>query len=155
MTATADEIQKISEWILKIEDGIMSKSNDGYVEISIPQEFLISNFSNPIEAIVESTYSNLIHNHNDSNYLQNRAILTSTIEVVYDINQYITNLLSDEKEYFSSDSVDRSEATGFDAFEHLTSEFLNVLKISGLPNHSIKLKVGSTIMLLQNLDQSE
>ncbi|XP_058764575.1 uncharacterized protein LOC131638032 [Vicia villosa] len=60
-----------------------------------------------------------------------------------------------EKEYLSSNSIDNSEETEFDAFEHLTPEFLSALKTSGLPNHSIKLKIGTTIMLLRNLDQSE
>lgn len=31
-------------------------------------------------------------------------------------------------------------------------EFLNSIKISGLPNHSLKLKVGAIIMLLRNID---
>jgi len=34
----------------------------------------------------------------------------------------------------------------------LTSEFLNSLKVSGLPNHGIRLKVGCPVMLLRNLD---
>lgn len=93
MTSTANDIQTFSKWILKIEDVRMYEPNDGYVEISIPQEFLISNFSDPIEAIIESIYPDLIHNYHDSNYLQSRAILASTIEVLDDINQYITNLL--------------------------------------------------------------
>ncbi|XP_050909759.1 uncharacterized protein LOC127123598 [Lathyrus oleraceus] len=156
MTCTADDIQIFSEWILKIGDGTVFEPNDGYVEITIPQEFIISNFPDPIKAIVESTYPDLIHNYQYSNYLQSRAILASTIEVVYDINQYIINLLlGEENEYFSSNSIDGSEATDFDAFEHLKPEFLNALKISRLSNHSIKLKIGTTIMLLHNLDQSE
>ncbi|XP_050878776.1 uncharacterized protein LOC127082587 [Lathyrus oleraceus] len=93
----------------------MNEPNDGYVDLSIPEEFLIDNFSHPIEAIIER----------------------------------------DENEYFSSDSIDRSAATDFDAFEHLTPEFLNALKTSGLPNHSIKLKISVTIMLMRNLDQSK
>lgn len=64
-------------------------------------------------------------------------------------------LIGEEKEYYSSDSIDKSTTTDFDAFEHLTPEFLNALKTYGLPNHSIKLKVGVTIMLMHNLDQSE
>ena len=87
-----EEVRLFSEWILHIGDDTLSEPDDGYVDISIPEEFLISNFSDPIEAIVESTYLDLIHNYQDSNYLQSRAILTSTIEVVDDINQYITNL---------------------------------------------------------------
>lgn len=59
------------------------------------------------------------------------------------------------KEYLSSDSIDRSDANDNDAFEHLTLEFLNCLKTYGLPNHSIKLKVDTTVMLIRNLDQSE
>ncbi|XP_058733080.1 uncharacterized protein LOC131604671 [Vicia villosa] len=125
-TSNADDIKSFSEWILNIGDGTMY------------------------------TYPDPIHNYLDSNYLQSRAILASTIEVVDDINQYITNLLpGEEKEYFSSDSIDKSDATNFDAYEHVIPEFLNALKTSGLPNHSIRLKVGATIMLMRNLDQSE
>src|ERR1051325_3138178 len=61
----------------------------------------------------------------------------------------------DVKDYLSSDSIDRSEANDNEAFEHLTPEFLNCLKTSGLPSHSLKLKIGTTIMLIRNLDQSE
>ncbi|XP_058767624.1 uncharacterized protein LOC131641336 [Vicia villosa] len=155
-TSTNDEIRNFSEWILKIGDGTMCESNDGYADICIPDEFLISNFKDPIKAIVEDTYPDLIHNYLDSNYLQSRAILASTIEVVDDINQYITNLLpGEEKEYFSSDSIDKSDANSFDGYEHVTPEFLNALKTSGLLNHSIRLKVGATIMLMRNLDQFE
>ncbi|CAK8569600.1 unnamed protein product [Lathyrus sativus] len=156
---TSNQIEKVRifyEWILSIGDRTMGEPNDGYVEINIPAEFLISNFSDPIKAIVDSTYPDLIHNYHDPNFLQSRAILASTIEVTDEINQYITDLLpGEEKEYFSSDSIDRSTATDFDAFEHLTAEFLNALKTSGLPNHSIKLKIGATIMLMRNLNQSE
>ena len=61
-------------------------------------------------------------------------------------------LIGEEKEYYSSDSIDRLTTTNFDAFEHLTPEFLNALKTSEFPNHSIKLKIGATIMLMCNLD---
>ncbi|KAF1870416.1 hypothetical protein Lal_00003622 [Lupinus albus] len=42
-----------------------------------------------------------------------------------------------------------------EAVNVLTPEFLNTLSTSGIPNHKIKLKVGTPIMLLRNLDQSE
>lgn len=60
-----------------------------------------------------------------------------------------------EKKYLSCDTIDHSEAIDFAAFENLTPEFLSYLKTYGLPNHSIKLKVGMTIMLLRTLDQYE
>ncbi|KAG4982681.1 hypothetical protein JHK84_027791 [Glycine max] len=37
----------------------------------------------------------------------------------------------------------------------ITPEFLHCLRTSGLPNHQIRLKVGTPIMLLRNLDQSK
>lgn len=64
-------------------------------------------------------------------------------------------LIEDEKKYLSFDSINKSKENDFDTFEHLTPEFLSCLKFFDLPNHSIKLKIGTTIMLLQNLDQYE
>ena len=64
-------------------------------------------------------------------------------------------ITTDEREYISSDSVDRSEAYVSQPFEILTPEFLHTLRTSGLPNHKIKLKVGTPIMLLRNIDQAE
>lgn len=92
-SSTTEDIINFSEWILQIGDGTILEANDGYVDITIPNDFFISNFTDPIEAIVASTYPNLINNYNDSNYLQSRAILASTIEVVDDINDYITKLI--------------------------------------------------------------
>ncbi|XP_058749943.1 uncharacterized protein LOC131622951 [Vicia villosa] len=61
----------------------------------------------------------------------------------------------DAKEYLSSDSIDRSKANDNDGFEHLTPEFLSCLKTFGLPNHALKLKIGTCITLIRNLDQCE
>ena len=51
--------------------------------------------------------------------------------------------------------VDKLGATNSQAWEALTPEFLNSLRTFGLPNDKNKLKVGSLIMLLINIDQSE
>ncbi|XP_050897256.1 uncharacterized protein LOC127104085 [Lathyrus oleraceus] len=89
-------------------------------------------------------------------FLQSRAILAGTIETVDIINQYILGFIpGEEKEYLSSDSVDTFDGEGNGAFDVLTPEFLNTLTTSGLPNHKIKLKIGTPIMLLRNIDQPE
>ncbi|XP_058725616.1 uncharacterized protein LOC131596898 [Vicia villosa] len=150
----AEEIESFSKWILDVGDGKLSEPNDGYAAITIPTELLLSDFVDPIEATVTSTYPNILDNLTNPDYLQSRAILASTIEIVDLINDYITDLLL-EKEYLSSDSIDRSDANDNEAFEHLTPEFIGCLKTSGLPNHCMKLKIGTTIMLIRNLDQSE
>lgn len=42
-----------------------------------------------------------------------------------------------------------------EAFDVLTTEFFNTLTTSRLPHHMIKLKVGTSIILLRNIDQSD
>jgi len=57
----------------------------------------------------------------------------------------------EEKIYRSSDSIDPSD-TRADKNPVYTPDFLNKIKISGLPNHLLQLKVGCPVMLLRNLD---
>ena len=71
----------------------MCEPNDGVVDIEIPPEFLISDFNDPIEAIVLSTYPDLLENYRNENFLQTRAILASRIETVEEINKYILSLI--------------------------------------------------------------
>ena len=64
-------------------------------------------------------------------------------------------IIGEQMEYLSSDSVDKSETIESCHFCSLTTEFLNSLTTSGLPNHCQKLKIGTPIMLLRNLDQTQ
>ncbi|KAF1883932.1 hypothetical protein Lal_00038287 [Lupinus albus] len=145
-----------AQWILDVGNGKLSEPNDGYASIEIPYQFLIINYDDPIHAIVTSTYPNLLHEYLNEDFLHCRAILASTIETIDEINDYVLSLLQgEEREYLSSNSVDKSESIDNEALEGLTHEFLNSLRTTGLPNHKIKLKTGTPIMLLRNLDQGE
>ncbi|XP_058775595.1 uncharacterized protein LOC131649862 [Vicia villosa] len=59
------------------------------------------------------------------------------------------------RDYYSANSVDKSEIHDPAVVDILTPEFLSSLLTSGLPNHHLKLKVGTPIMLMRNIDQSE
>ncbi|XP_058783166.1 uncharacterized protein LOC131657824 [Vicia villosa] len=155
-STTTAELRNFSDWILTVGDGKISEPNDGYAEIDIPKDLLISNFDDPLEAIFQNTYPNFHMNFNNVDFLQSRAILAGTIETVDEINQYILDFLpGQEKEYLSSDSVDTTDGNDNESFDVLTPEFLNSLQASGVPNHKIKLKIGTPIMLLRNIDQAE
>ncbi|KAG7599001.1 Nucleic acid-binding OB-fold [Arabidopsis suecica] len=150
----AKDIKEFSEWILAVGDGKIAQPNDGEVMIEIPEEFLITNADNPIEAISREVYGDpkLLKDETDPVFFQQRAILCPTNEDVGIVNDYMLDQLEgDEQLYLSSDSVDPSDIGGTNN-PVLTSEFLNGLKISGLPNHGIRLKVGCPVMLLRNLD---
>lgn len=89
----AEELREFSQWMLDVGDGKLSKSNDGYASIEIPDSFLITEFDDPIHAIVQSTYPNLVYKYKDEGFLQSRAILSSTNEIVDEINDYILSLV--------------------------------------------------------------
>lgn len=57
--------------------------------------------------------------------------------------------------YLSSNSIEMMGIEDNQSFQAITPEFLHCLRTSGLPNHQIRLKVGTPIMLLRNLDQSK
>ncbi|XP_058784650.1 ATP-dependent DNA helicase pfh1-like [Vicia villosa] len=142
--------------LVELGEGRISEPNDGYAEIEIPPELLIQDFDDPIVAIVDSTYPAFMDNYKSYDHLKSRAILASTIEVVDQINRHVLQMLPGEsKDYYSSNSVDRSEIHDNNIIDILSPEFLISLRTSGLPNHLITLKVGCPIMLMQNIDQSE
>uniref|UniRef100_A0A0R0J3Z4 ATP-dependent DNA helicase n=1 Tax=Glycine max TaxID=3847 RepID=A0A0R0J3Z4_SOYBN len=144
------------QWILDIGDEVIGHPNDVYATVEIPQYLLITEYDDPIHAIVNSTFPYLCRNHNNTEFFQSRAILALTNEIVQQVNDYILSLIPGEHmEYLSFDLVDKSETIESCHFNSLTIEFLNSLTTSGMPNHSIKLKIGSPIMLLRNLDQTQ
>ncbi|XP_058769159.1 uncharacterized protein LOC131643025 [Vicia villosa] len=59
------------------------------------------------------------------------------------------------RDYYNANSVDKSEIHDPAVVDILTPEFLSSLRTSGLPNHHLKLKVGTPIMLMRNIDQAE
>nr|XP_009798543.1 PREDICTED: ATP-dependent DNA helicase PIF1-like [Nicotiana sylvestris] len=150
-----DELKEFSDWILAIGDGRIGSSVDGIEKVRIPDDLLIHNCDDTISAIVESTYPDFFKHSNDIDYLQQRAILAPTLDMVESINDYIVSLNHNpEKTYLSSDTICMSDHA-FTALDHVhTPEFLNNIKCSGVPNHSMTLKVGVHLMLLRNIDQS-
>ncbi|XP_045792199.1 uncharacterized protein LOC123886981 [Trifolium pratense] len=151
-----NEIESFSNWLLAVGEGRISEPNDGIAQIEIPDELLIKNFDDPIKGIVDSTYPSFLQNYNDYQYLLSRAILASTIEVVDSINENMLNIMpGEEQEYLSANDIDRSEIHDYQVTQLFTPEFLSSLRTSGLPSHTIKLKVGAPIMLMRNIDQTQ
>uniref|UniRef100_A0A2N9HBD5 ATP-dependent DNA helicase n=1 Tax=Fagus sylvatica TaxID=28930 RepID=A0A2N9HBD5_FAGSY len=143
-----------AEWILKVGDDTIANA-DGNSIIEIPKDLLVPGELDPIKDIVEATYPNLLESYMDGSYLQERAILAPTNDIVQELNEYIIDLIdSPEATYLSADSICKASSN----IEHQDAlypvEFLNSLKFAGIPNHELKLKIGLPIMLLRNLNQS-
>ncbi len=71
----------------------MSETNDGYAEIDIPSDLLITNFDDPIQAIVQSMYPDFVKNYKDPKKLQSRDFLPGILEIVNAINKYILGMI--------------------------------------------------------------
>ncbi|XP_010666730.1 uncharacterized protein LOC104883864 [Beta vulgaris subsp. vulgaris] len=115
---------------------------------------LVDGGDDPIAAIVESTYPNINDHIWEPSYFQERVILAPTnenSEIVKD--HMLSQLPGEERIYLSSNAISVEEGN-FRIHEMYSTEFLNTIKCVGLPNHSIRLKVGASVMLLRNIDQS-
>ncbi|WVZ69995.1 hypothetical protein U9M48_018704 [Paspalum notatum var. saurae] len=125
------------------------------VVIEIPKEFLIQAKEDKIQASVESTYPDLQTKYTDPDYIKKRAILATTNDAVDEINDYIISLLpAPEREYYSADSISKCTDTLNDANILYPVEYLNTLNANNFPPHRLKLKVGTPVMLLRNLNQN-
>ncbi|XP_050908480.1 uncharacterized protein LOC127122135 [Lathyrus oleraceus] len=134
LTLTDEEIKELTFIVIETQLQKNNRVLKDFESMSYPNDFILSFVGNRL-VYEERKYDPIAQKH------------------IFDT--LFSSLTGEEKENFSSDSIDRPIATDFDAFEHLTLEFLNALKTSRFPNHSIKLKIGATIMLMCNLDQSE
>ncbi|KAF8084359.1 hypothetical protein N665_0721s0016 [Sinapis alba] len=57
----------------------------------------------------------------------------------------------EEKIYINANSIDPSDTNSVNDEAH-GPDFLNTIKVSSLPNHSLKLKVGCPVMILRNIN---
>jgi ATP-dependent DNA helicase PIF1 len=144
-----------AKWILDIGDGKIGEVEDGEAVVEIPSHLLVQDLTNSIGDIINSIYPDLLKNMFVDNFFEDRAILAPTLEVVEEIKDYVLSLIPDDfKEYLSCDSVLKID--GNSTIDHcwITTEFLNNIKCSGLPNHKLIIKIGVPIMLLRNIDVS-
>ncbi|MCH87034.1 ATP-dependent DNA helicase PIF1, partial [Trifolium medium] len=147
--------KSFSDWILGVGNGNIGDADDEYIKIQVPRDLLIPTSGDPLTAIVESTYPDMLHNMNDPSFFRDRAILTPKNTIVNLVNEYILDLIpGEEKIYLSYDSPCSSNSNVDTPDDLHTPEFLNSIVSSGVPNHKLRLKVGVPVMLMRNMDQS-
>lgn len=155
LTSNANDNKLFADWILKVGDGEAGQPNDEDEFIEIPPDMLIQQSENSITDLMEFVYPDLLLNLHSSDFFQERAILAPTNESVYQINELLLSAIpGDEVVHLSSDSICRDEAIFDETAEIYYTEFLNNISCSGLPAHSLRLKVGAPVMLIRNIDQS-
>ncbi|XP_019158578.1 PREDICTED: ATP-dependent DNA helicase PIF1-like [Ipomoea nil] len=61
---------------------------------------------------------------------------------------------AESRPYYSSDAVCKADGDNGIFGDVHTPKFLNSIRVSGLPNHTLTLKIGSPVMLMRNIDHS-
>ncbi|CAL1353065.1 unnamed protein product [Linum trigynum] len=148
-----------AEWVLAVGNGEIAATsfnpNTPADWIPIPCDFLIrvNGGHCPIAEMAADIYFDFSTSFHSPSYLMNRAIVTPTNQNVTLINGHMLTMVpGDPHTYFSSDRID-SDSTQPDILaSQYPVEFLNTLSSSGVPDHEIKLKVFTPIMLLRNLN---
>ncbi|XP_031121074.1 ATP-dependent DNA helicase PIF1-like [Ipomoea triloba] len=154
-SASKEHIEQFASWLADIGNGILGGPNDGHGKVEIPEEMLLPSNGDYISTIVDSVFPMFRQGGSDLQQMENRAILAPTLDVVNAVNEYMSGLhVAESKTYLSSDTLCKSDSTNGILYDMHTPEFLNGLKASGIPKHSLTLKIGSPVMLLRNIDHS-
>ncbi|XP_076894180.1 uncharacterized protein LOC143546384 [Bidens hawaiensis] len=150
-SSDVEETKLFAKWLLDIGEDNVGGSNDGVAMIDIPDDLLIKDSLDPISKLFDFVYPDILLNCENQHYFQDRAILAPTNEIVDEINDSLLKFFpADEVEYLSSDTICSSEYINGTVDAALYSpELLNGLRMSGLPNHKLMLKVGVPVMLLR------
>ncbi|CAJ0936430.1 unnamed protein product, partial [Ranitomeya imitator] len=141
-----------SSWLLQLGNGELSNEHNlGDDVIEIPPDMVCTG-----SLIIEIFGDNLCIDVNDTesiNTAVSHAILCPKNEDVEKVNSQVMDLLiGDYTEYISDDSIDPDEADDLDQYP---LEFLNSLTPTGMPSHRLKLKIGTIVMLLRNVNTNK
>ena len=132
-----------SQFLSTIGDGKAGIGVDASRRVHLPPEISMAPNSTLLN-LIDWVYPDIKNPSLDS------ALLTPTNKAMHEVNALILDQMSDTDgipliEKLSFDSVDDVE----DAQE-FSQEFLNSCNFSGLPLHSLKLRVGCPVLLLRN-----
>ena len=95
--------------------------------------------------------SQLANAYHDPDFFRDRAILTLRNDTAEEINTHIQRGIVDEEQLLLS--TNKSDANTTE--NQLDESYLQTIRLSALPNHELRLKRRSPIMLMRNLHQQE
>jgi hypothetical protein len=144
MGVASSEQVRFADFLLRVGDGVADVDAEGKVDIPLGQR------AAELDSLIRSVYDDIENNIGNIEYFASRAILTPRNTYVIDINQRVgARFTTQARTYVSSDSI--VEGDDPEQARLFPDEFLHSLNVSGMPPHSLELKVGYPVMLLRNL----
>lgn len=130
--------------LLKVGNGTWPQNE--YEEMEYNET--ICNKSHSIQDLIDTVFVDFETQNQNHNWISERSILTLTNESADEINDIVLEKLPGTTKTNKSidTTVDECESSLY------PTEFLNSLNHSGISQHNLKLKIGSMIMLMRNLN---
>ena len=145
--ALHEKLKNHEDWLLRLGEGRLPSAGkiDGSNDIiEIPSDMCLDSK----EDVVDAVFDDFDRNIGNADYLKPRVLLAATNEIVNEVNdEMVGRIPGDLHTFHSVDTVgDVDSQTMF------PTEFLNSLSLSGMPEHELKLKVDTVVILLRNMD---
>ena len=143
MRVDKDEVD-FSSYLLTIGNGMAQKYPEiGEDAVQIPKKYLVDD----LETLINRVFPRIHEGYADKYFISRCAILTPINDNVDKINDIIMDKYPGEgRTYLSADTVAE------EGMQHpYPTEFLNSITLSGMPPHSMALKVGAPVILFRNL----
>ncbi|KAG3095780.1 hypothetical protein PI125_g16174 [Phytophthora idaei] len=171
---TSEQVQAFADCLLRIGDERHGTSPDldrDFVEI--PRDMLLDGGqhhegadhgmddqvarSSRLSRLIETVYADFNEGHQPDNYFAERVILTPKNADVLAINDMILDKLpGDAQEYRSVDTLDGDDELERQERNDLYPPvFLDTISLSGMPPHKLRLKIGTPVMLIRNINTKE
>ena len=143
--------QEMGRWLLRVGDGDEASLPDG----EGPEDFirLPDDLCTPknLDELIAATFHDLGSNYNNGDWMAKRAILAPTNNTVADINDKVLSMIPGEEQvFYSSDQLEATEGSGHGL--NVPHEYIQSLTPSGMPPHALKLKPGTVVMCMRNMN---
>nr|GEU77088.1 DNA helicase [Tanacetum cinerariifolium] len=147
----------IASLLLPSGDGVLGVPDESDPEntswLEIPAKFQIPNDENGLTKLIEFIYDKDIILHPNAKDLQDKAIICPKNDIADVINAKVMDMLPGcATTYISNDEAIPHGQNGGEVELLYPIEYLNTLNFAGIPPHELKLKIGSPIMLLRNIN---
>ena len=155
MASGDPELEDFDKWTLGVGNG-----DSDVLEIPTPMVSTVihpNSKSSPMAEgkskaeFCDKVFPDLALNINDQDFVEGRAILTSTNKEALMVNEYLTSKLPGNADVLRS----ADQVTDSDDELRFTTEYLNAQTPNGFPPHALFLKPGMPLMLLRNLNPKE
>jgi len=164
MVTNSEEQREFAKWVLNVGDGnlptIAEEEGVNPNWIKIPSHMRLPVEDCSLKGLIRTIYPNHRCHSRDAMYLMQHSILAPKNIDVHEVNNAILESLFEESHTYLSTFFLTPTEEGASVVARVSMdslylvEFLNTLQFSSIANHELELKVGVSILLLHNLNQS-